>query len=115
MPILIPLSMSISLCRLRSKASVEISSSTSSTFKDADLRRRSHNFTAFSLTCFSSASSRSAWICSKSSLRAKISPLNRRIRPNSLISSEVSLPITSFTRAETAASPMINTSEKDQW
>ncbi|MFS7908980.1 hypothetical protein Hanom_Chr01g00089451 [Helianthus anomalus] len=108
MPILIPLSMSISLFRRCSKASVLTWSSTSSTFKDADLRRRSHNSTAFSLTCFSSASSRTAWICSKSSLRSKISPLNPRNRANSSIAAAVKVRTTSLTRAETSASAMIN-------
>ncbi|MFS7908966.1 hypothetical protein Hanom_Chr01g00089291 [Helianthus anomalus] len=103
-----PLSMFISLCRRRSKASVLTSSSTSSTFKDADLRRRSHNSTAFSLTCFSSASSRTAWICLKSSLRAKISRLNARNRANSSLAASLSVRTTSLTRAETSASPMIN-------
>ncbi|MFS7908958.1 hypothetical protein Hanom_Chr01g00089211 [Helianthus anomalus] len=103
--------MPFSLFRCCSKVSVEMSSSTSSTFKDADLRRRSHNSTAFSLTCFSSASSRTAWICSKSSLRRKISPLNRRSRPTSSIAAEVNLRTISFTRAEITASPMINISK----
>ncbi|MFS7909245.1 hypothetical protein Hanom_Chr01g00092391 [Helianthus anomalus] len=84
-----------------------MSSNTFSTFKDADLRLLSHVSTVFSLLCLSSASSRTAWMLVKSSLRVKISFLNPQSRLNSLITSDVSLPTTSFTRTETAASAML--------
>ncbi|MFS7909238.1 hypothetical protein Hanom_Chr01g00092311 [Helianthus anomalus] len=100
-----------SLVVLCNKDSVEISSSTFSVSKDADLRRLSHASTALLLTRFSSASRRTAWICSKSSLRLEISPSSPLSRASSWLATEPSIRTTSFTRAETSASAMITISK----